>query len=151
MSSTNEHAVKVLNDLIETTLDTAQNYKEAAEQDGAAQYKSLFDERRTRRLELSRQLQEEVRSFGGEPSSEQSAAGKLHNKITDLKEGLHIGGGAKAIIDVVERGEDVIKARFEKAVEDDRLPTTTRTLVTTAATTIRADHDEIARIKHQLH
>ena len=145
------HAVKVLNSLIETTLDSANGYREAAENAQSSQYRTMFEERSRRRMDLTRQLQEEVRSFGGEPETDQSMMGKAHNKFVDLKNALTGGPSDKAVIDEVERGEDMIKAKYEKAVNDSDLPVEVRQRITTAYESIRADHDEISRIKHQLH
>jgi uncharacterized protein (TIGR02284 family) len=150
MQSASERAVKVLNDLIETTLDSAHGYEEAAETIKDGQLKTMFAERSRRRMELGRQLQAEVRTFGGEAKEEQSMAGKLHNKFVDLK-GAITGGDAKAVINEVERGEDVIKGKFEKAMSDEDLPPTARDVVSRAYQSIRADHDEVSRMKHAMH
>lgn len=151
MQGDREHAVKVLNSLIETTLDSANGYREAAENAQSTQYRTMFEERSRRRMDLTRQLQQEVRSFGGEPETEQSMLGKAHNKFVDLKNALTGGHSDKAVINEVERGEDMIKAKYEKAVNDSDLPVEVRQRITTAYESIRADHDEISRIKHQLH
>ncbi len=150
MQTTSDHTVKVLNSLIETTLDSAHGYRDAAETTETTQYRSMFTTKSQRRMELARQLQQEVRSFGGEPETDQSLVGKMHNKFVDLKNAV-AGGDEKAVINEVERGEDVIKAKYEKAMRDDDLPTNVRDLINQAYGSIRADHDEISQIKHQLH
>lgn len=149
MSSIQDHAVKVLNSLIETTLDSAHGYKEAAESSEDARYKTMFSERSLKRMKLSGDLQAEVRSFGGEPEDHQSLLGKAHNKFVDLKAAI-LGHDEKAIINEVERGEDFIKAKFEKAMDDQDLPANVREKVSRAFQDIKADHDEVSRIKHSL-
>src|SRR4051794_19370362 len=124
MDTNSDHAVDVLNSLIETTIDSAHGYKEAAENAPDGQLKTMFAERSMRRMQLGEQLQQEVRSFGGEPKDHQSALGKMHNKFVDLKNAVMGGHSEKAVIDEVERGEDFIKAKFEKALNDEDLPTT---------------------------
>lgn len=151
MQTSNEHAVKVLNSLIETALDSANGYKEAAENAENAQYKTLFAERSSKRMELTRRLQEEVRTFGGEPETDQSMLGKAHNKFVDIKNALMGGASDKAVIDEVERGEDFIRDKFETAIRDDELPMELKTVLTEAYQSVRQDHDEISRLKHQLH
>jgi uncharacterized protein (TIGR02284 family) len=150
MQAGQDHAVKVLNSLIETTLDSAHGYKEAAENAQEGRLKSLFAERAQKRRQLASELQQEVRSFGGEPEDDQSVMGKAHNKFVDLKNAV-TGGSEKAVIDEVERGEDVIKGKFEHALRDDELPAQARQLVSRAFETIRADHDEISAMKHSMH
>jgi uncharacterized protein (TIGR02284 family) len=148
MQGDQQHAVKVLNSLIETTLDSANGYKEAAQNAESAQFRTLFEERSRRRLDLTRQLQQEVRSFGAEPEDDQSVLGKAHNKFVDLKNALSGGPNDKAVINEVERGEDVIKAKYEKALNDEDLPSNIRQVLSQAYQSVRADHDEISRIKH---
>ncbi len=149
MEASQERATKVLNDLIETTLDSANGYKEAAENTTNPQLKTMFSERSRRRLELTRELQQEVRSFGGEPQTEQSMLGKAHNKFVDLKSAV-TGGNQKAVIDEVERGEDFIRDKYERALKDQDLPAQARSAVSRACDSIRADHDEVSRLKHSM-
>ena len=150
MQSDQHQAVKVLNSLIETTLDSANGYREAAENIDMSDCKTTFARRAAERSDLARRLQEEVRSFGGEPETDQSMAGKMHNKFVDLKNAV-TGNSDKAVIDEVERGEDVIKAKYEHVLKDDDLPALARTLVELAYTSIKADHDDVSRLKHSLH
>lgn len=147
---TQDSAVKVLNSLIETTLDSAHGYEEAAQNAPDGQLRTMFAERSRRRMDLVRELQQEVRTFGGQPEDDQSLLGKAHNKFVDLKNAL-TGGSDKAVIDEVERGEDVIKAKFEAALNDSDLPAEARQTVSRAYESIRADHDEVSRIKHSMH
>jgi uncharacterized protein (TIGR02284 family) len=150
MHTTNDHAVKVLNSLIETTLDSANGYKDAAEHVDNPQYKTMFAERSSKRMDLTRRLQDEVRTFGGKPEDDQSVIGKMHNKFAELR-GKVAGASDKGVIDEVERGEDVIKKKYEMAVQDDELPPEVRAVVTEAYQSVKRDHDEISQIKHSLH
>ena len=150
--NSNEHAVDVLNSLIETTLDSANGYREAAENTDSPELRSTFADRSTRRVELARQLQAEVRTFGAEPKDEQSLLGKAHNKFVDLKNAITGGDRTdKAVVDEVERGEDFIKAKYEKVLSDQDLPTHTRELLQQAYGSIKSDHDDVSRLKHTLH
>ncbi len=148
MTTTSEHTVKVLNSLIETTLDSARGYKEAAESSEDTRFKTMFSDRSLKRMKLTGQLQEEVRTFGGDPEQHQSMLGKAHNTFVDLKAAV-TGHDEKAIINEVERGEDFIKAKFQKARDDQELPDTVRQIVTSAFNDIQADHDEVSALKHQ--
>jgi uncharacterized protein (TIGR02284 family) len=147
---TNDHAVDVLNGLIKTTLDSVGGYREAAENADTSQFKSMFTQRASKRRELASELQRQVRALGGDPEDDQGIVGKAHNKFVDLKAALS-GNDDKAVIDEVERGEDHIKEKFEDALEDNDLPAIAREAVARAYTSIKADHDEVSRIKHTLH
>lgn len=150
MQATHERAVKVLNSLIETTLDSASGYADAAEAADNPEFKTMFMERAERRRDLSRRLQDEVRSFGGEPEHDQSVLGKAHNKFAELR-GKLMGASDKGVIDEVERGEDVIKAKFEMATREEDLPESARQVVASAYASVKADHDDISRLKRQMH
>ena len=147
MHTHDDRAVKVLNSLIETTMDSAHGYRSAAEGAANPEFKTLFTERAGKREELCRRLQQEVRTFGGEPEDDQSLLGRIHNKFAEMR-GELMGRDDKGVIDEVERGEDVIKAKFEAASRDSELPETARQLVTTEYASIKADHDVISRLKH---
>jgi uncharacterized protein (TIGR02284 family) len=146
----NDHAVHLLNSLIETTLDSANGYRHAAENVHDPELRSKFEQRAGRRAQITSELQNEVRSFGGDPKMDQSTLGALHNKFVDLKSAV-TGGSDKAVVDEVERGEDFIKAKFEQATREDGLPEAARDLVQRALGSIQADHDDISQLKHQMH
>lgn len=145
----NDSTVKVLNSLIETTLDSANGYREAAENIDEQELKTMFSERSSKRGVLARRLQDEVRTFGGKPEDDQSLVGKMHNKFVDLKNAV-TGRSDKAVIDEVERGEDVLKAKYERALKED-LPAQARSVVAEAYASIKSDHDTISQLKHQRH
>lgn len=151
MQTSNEHAVNVLNDLIKTTLDSVGGYKEAEENADQPQLKSLFAQNLQKREQLASQLQNEVRALGGDPQTNQGILGMAHNKFVDIKNALTGGPNDKSVIDEVERGEDVIKAKYEAAIKDSDLPTELRTVLNEAYTSVKQDHDEISRIKHSMH
>jgi len=150
MHESNQHAVDVLNGLIKTTLDSVGGYKDAADSADSSRFKGMFAERAMKREQLARELQEEVRALGGDPREHQSLLGKAHNEFVNLKAAL-TRNDDKSVIDEVERGEDHIKDKFEDALEDDDLPPSVRTKVARAYESIKADHDEVSRLKHTLH
>ena len=55
MSNPNAHDIKILNGLIETTLDSADSYREAAEQTQDPHYRTLFERRSAERQLFSSQ------------------------------------------------------------------------------------------------
>jgi uncharacterized protein (TIGR02284 family) len=151
MEPTQDAAVRVLNSLIETTLDSAHGYEAVAEIAREGKLKSMFAGRSRRRMELARQLQQEVRTFGGASEDGQSGPGRARDRFVDLKNAVEAGHDEKAIIDEVERGEDVIRARLRQALEDKELPATVREVVSRAYESVCVDHDEISRLQHTTH
>lgn len=146
MATANAHVVKVLKSLIETTLDSANAYREAAENARSSRFSMMFADRAARRGRLVKELQQEVRSFGD--AADKSTLGKGHNRLIDLTKAL-VAGDDMAVVNEVERGEGVIKAKYEAVLEDRELPMTVRELIARAYGTIRADHDEVSRLKRQ--
>ena len=149
MSTSPEHALKVLNSLIETTLDSAHGYEEAAENAKNPAFRTMFSERAQKRMKITGELQQEVRTFGGDPQEHQSMLGKAHNKFVDLKAAV-MGHDDKAIVNEVERGEDFIKAKFKGVLEDEDLPSNVRQIVDRAYQEIKADHDQASALKHSM-
>ncbi|CAN5206634.1 PA2169 family four-helix-bundle protein [soil metagenome] len=147
--SNNDHAVKVLNSLIETTLDSAQGYKHAADGVTDAALKATFSERASQREDLSRTLQTAVRTLGGEPEDDQSLLGRIHNKFAEVR-GEIMGRDDKGVIDEVERGEDVIKGKFEFAKDEEGLPPSVLELIESGYSRIQADHASISGLKHSI-
>jgi len=150
MASPNDHAVQVLNGLVETTLDSADGYRKAAETARDPRFKTLFAARAQKRQQLCTELKAEVRSFGGEPRDDGSMLAATHRAFLDLKDKV-TGENDTAIIDEVERGEDVLKAKFEKAAGDADLAPAARATVERAYASVKLDHDEISALKHQQH
>ena len=145
----NDHAVHVLNGLIETTLDSEDGYRKAAETADNPAFRTLFESRATKRAQLVSELKTEVRSFGGEPKDDGSTLAATHRAFLDLKDKV-TGGNDKAVIDEVERGEDYIKAKFEKAIGDEKLDPAARSAIERAYASVKSDHDEMSALKHQL-
>ena len=50
----------------------------------------------------------------------------------------------------VETGEDFIKAKFEKALEDSAVSATTKEAIRRAYTSVKSGHDQMRDLKHSL-
>lgn len=88
MSNPNAHDIKVLNGLIETTLDSADGYREAAEQTQDPHYRTLFERRSSERQQVVDDLSAAVRGLGGDPESDGSILAKAHRAFLDVKHAL---------------------------------------------------------------
>ena len=56
----------------------------------------------------------------------------------------------KAVVAEVERGEDHLKAKFEDALKDDDLTSTTRETIKGVWPSIEQGHDEMSQLKHSM-
>jgi len=141
--------VSTLNSLISTTLDSVKGYREAAEASDNTRHQSFFRECAEERSRIAAELQDQVRKLGGEPETESSVAGAIHRSWLDLKSAI-AGRDQQAIINEVERGEDYIKAKFEKALEDEDISPTTRGTLEQCFESVRRSHEHASSMKHEI-
>ena len=149
MPNTNDHSIAVLNGLIETTLDSAYGYREAAGDARNPAFKSLFEGRWLQRKQLTAELQAEVRGLGGTPDEDGTMLAAARRIFFNLRNSM--AGSDQSIIDEVEAGEDSIKAKFESALAGEELPSAVKAVVTRVFASVQADHDQMRDLKHALH
>ncbi|MDZ4364214.1 PA2169 family four-helix-bundle protein [Brevundimonas sp.] len=144
----NTHDIKVLNGLIETTIDSADGYREAATETENPRYRALFEQRSFERKQVATDLQSTVRTLGGDPEDDGSILAKAHRAFLDIKHALL--RDEQAVVNSVENGEDFIKAKFETALEDSDVSATTRETIRRAYASVRSGHDQMRDLKHSL-
>ena len=137
----------ILNTLTATLIDSVNGYRDAAADSDAGRFQEIFRQRADERSRLAEDLRAEVRRLGGNPEDDGSFLGKAHQRFMDLKAAI-TGRDEKAIINEVERGEDYIKAKFEKALDSENLGSEARQVVERAYQSVRAGHDQISQLKH---
>src|SRR5262245_54686053 len=142
---TNDKAISVLNNLIETVTDGEKGFKTAAEGVKSSAIKTTFLDYSRERNQMASELQAEVRRLGGDPDKSGSMSGSLHRGWLDLKAALS-GHDDHAILSEAERGEDVAKTAYENALKEI-LPTSAQTLVQQQAVKIRRAHDEVRAMR----
>ena len=144
-----DHDISTLNGLIETTLDSVDGYSEAAKDADNARFVGLFNDRAGERRHVATALQQQVRALGGTPEDDGTVLAGAHRVFLDLKAKV-TGRDDKAIVNEVERGEDHIKAKFEKALADGDLSLATKQAIETAYTSVKQGHDQMRDIKHSM-
>ncbi len=148
MSTPNHHDIQVLNGLIETTIDSADGYREAAKDTDQPNYRTLFEARSFERQQVAAELQSTVRNLGGEPEDDGSILAKAHRAFLDVKHALL--RDEQAVVNSVENGEDFIKAKFERAIGDSNVSATTRETIRRAYARVKEGHDQMRDLKHSL-
>lgn len=148
MSNSND--IKTLNSLIETTLDSADGYAEAAKDAKSEQLISLFNGRSSERRNAAAKLQQCVRSLGGEPEDDGTVLASAHRMFVNLRTSLTSNDNT-AVVDEVERGEDHIKAKFDDAMNDAALSPTAIGVIADVYTSVRSGHDQMRDLKKTLH
>ncbi|MEO7071562.1 MAG: PA2169 family four-helix-bundle protein [Rhodanobacter sp.] len=145
----NDHDIKTLNDLIATTLDSADGYAEAAKDAKSESLVSLFRARGTERHSVARTLQECVRSLGGKPEDDGTVLASAHRMFVNLRTSMTKADN-KAVVDEVERGEDHIKSKFEDAMKDSDLSPTAMAAITDVYASVRSGHDQMRNMKQAM-
>ena len=148
MSTLNDKHIRVLNSLIEVTLDSAHGYRDAAKDAKNPQFKTLFEKRSVERNQLTAELQAEVRGLGGKPEDEGAMLASVHRVFLNLKNA--VAGSDQSIIAEVEAGEDHIKAKFEAALQHENLSVPVKGVVAKLYLVIKAGHDQMRELKHDL-
>lgn len=148
MKDYSTHDIKVLNELITTTIDSVEGYSEAAKEAANPTFKTLFSQWAQERQRVVGDLQGQVRTLGGEPKTEGSAMGSAHRVFLNIRDSL--SKGDKGVIEEVERGEDYIKAKYEEAIEDDEISELVRPVLSRAYDSVLHGHDQARDLKQQI-
>lgn len=138
------HDIDVLNCLIALTLDSSHGYREAAEQSKNVMIADLFQRWAVERQRVVEGLRAMVRELGGEPEDDGTVLASAHRMFLDLR--AHIGSD-KSVVEEVERGEDHIKHKFERAFKDSKLGTQARMAIQAAYLSVSTGHDEMRELK----
>jgi uncharacterized protein (TIGR02284 family) len=148
--TSNDHDIKVLNSLIETTIDSAEGYGEAAKDAENTRYASTFQQRAGERRQAAQALQAQVRSLGGNPEDDGTILAKAHRMFVELRSKMSSKDDT-AIVDEVERGEDHIKHKYEDALKDTEISAASRAVIEKAYVSVKTGHDQMRDLKHALH
>ena len=142
----NSDQISVLNELIETTIDSTKGYEDAAENIENDRLRQIFRERADERQKVVSDLRSEVSRLGGDPEESGTLMGKTHQRFLDLKAAI-TGRDEKSVINEVERGEDYIKGKFEAALEGGKLSGESRQAVEQCYQSVRQGHDQMSQLK----
>ncbi|MCU1724836.1 MULTISPECIES: PA2169 family four-helix-bundle protein [unclassified Pseudomonas] len=116
MTDTNKEVISVLNDLIEFSKDGEKGFKTSAEDVKNPELKAFFVQRGTGCADAAAELQQHVRSLGGDPETSTSLSGDMHRGWVNLKS-MVTGKDEEAVLNEVERGEDHALKAYKEALE----------------------------------
>ena len=90
---TNDKSISILNDVLETLLDSRDGYQKAAEVADRDVFKQFFTRRAAARNSMVTKTQAEIRHLGGEPAEEGTILAKAHRSVqtTITKKGINHG------------------------------------------------------------
>ncbi|WFL77442.1 PA2169 family four-helix-bundle protein [Altererythrobacter arenosus] len=120
-------ASTVFKSLTDTTFDSVEGYRKAAEKAESPSLKQALTQRCQQREQTLQQMNAELQRQGDELVTKGTVSGELHQLwmgITDMFE-----NGDEAATERVEEGEDYIKGKFESALKSDALDVQERAIV----------------------
>lgn len=143
----NDEIISTLNDLIETCKDGEDGFRTCAEDTGDPSLKSFFSNRAQSCSAAARELQDLVRSYGGDPETSSGLGGAIHRRWLDVKSAI-MGHDDKAVLKECERGEDVAVSSYRRALEKN-LPGDIRTVVEKQYQGVLHNHDQVKSLRDQ--
>ena len=148
MSNANRHDIHVLNDLIQTAIDSADGYREASTEADDPGHRDLFGRRSFERRQVAEALQSTVRALGGDPADDGSVLAKAQRAFADIKHALM--RDEASMVGAVESAEDTLRDRFEKALEDSHISATTRETIRRAFARVSEGSESLHDLRHSL-
>jgi len=141
-----DDVIDILNNLIETCRDGQNGFAEAAEKLEDPSCRSFFLEQSQQRARFVGELQQEVRSLGGDPEKTGSTVAAMHRAWIDVKSAF--GGGDHAILAASETGEDSAVKQYEEAF-DSGLPANVQTVLERQYQSVKQAHDRVKAMRNR--
>ncbi|MDC0886529.1 PA2169 family four-helix-bundle protein [Altererythrobacter sp.] len=120
-------ATSAFKSLTDTTFDSVEGYRQAAEKANDPKLKQALQQRGTQREQTLSQMNAELNRQGDELVTKGTMSGEAHQmwaSITSMFE-----NDDEAAAERVEEGEDYLKGKFESALKDDDLAAEERAIV----------------------
>jgi uncharacterized protein (TIGR02284 family) len=145
MANQNEDAISTLNNLSAIARDGVNGMKSAAEAAKNASLKTTLQQLARERDSIFNELQNAVRSLGGDPEQSGTMSGAVHRGWMSLKE-MVSASNDKALLEECERGEDVAKKAFNEATAQS-LPAQALTIVRKGSEQVQNSHNQIKSLR----
>jgi uncharacterized protein (TIGR02284 family) len=139
------HAISVVEDLIETCKDGQKGYQDAAMHVKRSDLKTYFNQQSLERARFAGELEAELIRFGKpDKKVSGSVSAALHRAWIDTKVGL--GAGDKSVLESVEAGEDNAKESYQKALAGT-LPGNLIEIIRRQAASVQRAHDKVKSLR----
>ena len=135
--SDRSHDISVLNNLIESTIDSVDGYRHSATQTTNDRFSQAFREWSSDREQVVSKLRDQVRALGGTPEDDGSLLGKMHRQFLSLRDKV-TGRDDQAVIAEVDRGESYLDDKWQTALDDDELSPETRDVILSCYDSVRS-------------
>jgi uncharacterized protein (TIGR02284 family) len=140
-----DQIISTLNDLLEVTHDGHKGFSNAAKHAESPTLKSLFSSYAASCATGITELEGLVRGLGGTPKDGGTLGGSFRRGLTDVKAKAS-SHTDHAILEEVEKGEDVAKKAYSDALLED-LPANVRLVVAKQNQEVIAHHDKVRDLR----
>jgi uncharacterized protein (TIGR02284 family) len=145
MAMDKDDVIDTLNDLIKTCKDGEQGFITCAEDIRNVSTKETFTVAAQRCRDAAQELQREVQLLGGKAETSGSLSGSAHRRWVDVKSAI-TGKSEASVLAECERGEDVAKESYQRALEKD-LPPKIRAIVERQYRGVLENHDRVRALE----
>lgn len=141
--------IEALNDLVQINNDRIVGYqkaidelKEGQDSDLRSLFNNLIDDSRGYKDELEQM----IRSYGGDPAAGTTMAGKLYRAWMDIK-ATFSGKDRAAVLENCEAGEDAAQKAYQSALDDEEVMPETKALIRRQQAQLSNAHDQIKQLR----
>lgn len=128
--------IEILKSLTQTTFDSVEGYRTAAEKTETSALRYAFERRLDSRRKTLEMLNEALANNGEERITSASMTGKAHQTFLSIAAALT--DSDEAAIARVEEGEDYLAGQFKDALENDDLDAPMKSFLTQASRDVMA-------------
>ena len=136
----------ILNNLIETSKDGEMGFRTSADNAKNPEVKDLLRKRAEDCARGAAELQSIVAALGEQPERSGSVAGAVHRGWVNIKASMSTEDDL-SILEEVERGEDVAKASYRKALDSGDLSPEARAVVQKQYDGVLRNHDQVRALR----
>lgn len=139
--------IKELNDVIVRNYDASKGFQNAADNVKSSALKTIFTDCSEQRMTFAGELQEQVRSLGGQPKSESSPLGDAHRTWMDIKSSL-ASDEDEAILEACITGETAAVKEYDDLLKESGIPDDIRTRVEAQRNVVKRTLEEVRELEH---
>ena len=120
-------ASTVFKSLVDTTFDSVEGYRTAAEKADSTQMKQQLEQRAQKREQTLQQMNAELQRQGDDLVTKGTMLGEAHQMFASIADAFSDGDDVAA--NRIEEGEGYLKNKFSEALQSDQLEASEREVV----------------------
>tara|TARA_R110000824_G_scaffold23782_3_gene84604 strand:- start:300 stop:743 length:444 start_codon:yes stop_codon:yes gene_type:complete len=134
---TDDKSIDILNDILETLIDSTHGYEKAAEIAKRPTLQEFFSRRAASRRTMAAAVRNEITNLGGTSDNDGTILASAHRVFMGLSAAVQ--DNDEAAIGAVDTGEEHLRNKFEKALDKEELAASAKALLRNYQGELRAD------------